>query len=181
MNAHRSQRGSTYRRIREVSMAERKSYDKLLRTIGQCLEAQRIRIFELRCQGESFVVRGEPEEETSLLAKLVNWQKRNRRIGLRGSLIFTAQDIDEIDRQGRNRRAKPNRLPDFHSLPNTLRTVGSYLEAKGAELIELRKKELSVTILTNNKSGHPEFEERGLASFHDLFVRLHGKRKKNSP
>jgi hypothetical protein len=126
-------------------------------------------------------VRGEPEEETSLLAKLVNWQKRNRRLGLSGSLIFTAQNIEELDRQGRSRRAKPNQLPDFHSLPNTLRTVGSYLEAKGAELIELRKKELSVTILANNKSGHPEFEERAIGSFYDLFVRLHGKRKKTKP
>ncbi len=162
-------------------MAERKSYDQLLRTIGQCLEAQRIRIFELRCQGENFVVRGEPEEETSLLAKLIHWQKRNRSIGLNGSLTFTAQDIDALDRQGRSRRAKPNQLPDFHSLPNTLRTVGSHLEANGAELIELRKKELSVTILAKNKAGHPEFEERGIGSFYDLFVRLHSKRKTTSP
>jgi hypothetical protein len=159
-------------------MAERKSYDQLLRTIGQCLEAQRIRIFELRCQGDSFVVRGEPEEETSLLAKLLNWQKRNRSVGLSGSLTFTAQDIDELDRQGRSRRSKPNQLPDFHSLPNTLRTVGSYLESKGAELIELRKKELSISLIATNKAGHPEFEERGLASFYDLFVRLHSKRKR---
>ena len=162
-------------------MAERKSYDQILRTIGQSLEAQRIRIFELRCQGESFVVRGEPDEETSLLAKLVKWQKPNRRIGLNSSQIFTSQDIDALDRQGRSRRAKPNRLPDFHSLPNTLRTVGSHLEAKGAELIELRKKELSITILANNKAGHPEFEERGIGSFYELFVRLHDKRKRTSP
>ena len=162
-------------------MAERKSYDQILRTIGQSLEAQRIRIFELRCQGESFVVRGEPDEETSLLAKLVKWQKRNRRIGLNSSQIFTSQDIDALDRQGRSRRAKPNRLPDFHSLPNTLRTVGSHLEAKGAELIELRKKELSITILANNKAGHPEFEERGIGSFYELFVRLHDKRKRTGP
>jgi len=162
-------------------MTVRKSYDQLLRTIGQCLEAQRIGIFELRRQGENFVVHGEPEKETSLLAKLVIWQKRNRSQGLSGSLTFTSQDIDELDRQGRNRRAKPNRLPDFHSLPNTLRTVGSYLEAKGAELIELRKKELSVTILANNKAGHPELEERDIGSFYDLFIRLHGKRKRTRP
>lgn len=158
-------------------MAEKRSYDHQLRTIGQYLEAQRIRIFELRRQGENFVVRGEPEEETSLLGKLVHWQKRNRSVGLSASLTFTSQDIDELDRQGRNRRAKPNQLPDFHSLPNTLRTVGAHLEAKGAELIELRKKELSVTILANNKAGHPEFEERGIGSFYDLFVRQHARRK----
>jgi hypothetical protein len=156
---------------------ERKSYDRQLRTIGQSLEAQRIRVFELRPQGDGFIVKGEPEKETSLLAKLRNWQKRNRAAGMAGSLAFTAQDLEQLDRQGRAQRSKSDRLPDFHSLANTLRTVGSYLETKGAELIELQKKDLSVMILARNRAGHPEFEERSLASFHDLFMRLHASRK----
>jgi len=159
-------------------MAETKAYDRRLRTIGQSLEAQRIRIFELHQQGERFIVKGEPEEENSLLAKLLKWQKRNRAAGMSGSLTFTPQDIEQLDRQGRAQRSKPDRLPDFHSLSNTLRTVGSHLDAKGAELIELHKKELSVTILARNPSGHPEFEERSLGSFYDLFTRLHAQRKK---
>jgi hypothetical protein len=158
-------------------MAESKSYERQLRTIGQSLEAQRIRIFKLQLLGERFVVIGEPDEETSLLAKLRNWQKRNRSAGLNESLGYTVQDLDDLDRQGRAHRTKANRLPDFHSLPNTLRTVGSHLDAKGAELIELQKKELSVTIVARNKSGHPEFEERSLASFYKIFMRQHGKRK----
>ena len=161
-------------------MAERKSYDWQLRTIGQSLEAQRIKIFELHHQGERFIVKGEPEAETSLLAKLRNWQKHNRAAGMSGSLTFTAQDIDQLDRQGRAQRSKNDRLPDFHSLANTLRTVGSYLDAKGAELIELQKKDLSIAILARNQFGHPEFEERSLASFYDLFMRLHARRKKPS-
>lgn len=159
-------------------MAERKSYDRQLRTIGQSLEAQRIKIFELHHQGDRFIVKGEPEAETSLLAKLLNWQKRNRAAGMNGSLIFTAQDIEQLDRQGRAQRTKQDRLPDFHSLANMLRTVGSHLDAKGAELIELQKKELSIAILARNQSGHPEFEERSLGSFYDLFMRLHASRKK---
>ena len=158
-------------------MAERKSYDRQLRAIGQSLEAQRINIFELEHQGERFVVKGEPEKETSLLAKLRNWQKRNRSAGMSSSLNFTSQDIEQLDRQGRARRSKSDQLPDFHSLPNTLRTVGAHLEAKGAELIRLQKKELSITIVARNTSGHPEFEERSLGSFYQLFVRLHATRK----
>jgi hypothetical protein len=158
-------------------MADSKSYERQLRTIGQSLEAQRIRIFELHQQGERFVVKGEPDQETSLLAKLVNWQKRNRSAGFNDSLSFTMEDLDDLDRQGRAQRSKANRLPDFHSLPNTLRTVGSHLEIKGAELIELQKKELSVTIIARDRFGHPEFEERSLASFYEIFVRQHDKRK----
>jgi hypothetical protein len=159
-------------------MALRNSYDQQLRTIGQSLEAQRISQFELEHYGERFVVKGEPEKERSLLATLRNWQKQARSDGMNASLNFSSSDIDELDRQGRAQRTQPNRLPDFHRLPNTLRTVGSYLDQKGSKLVELRKRELSITILSQSRAGHPEFEERSIASFYDLFVRLHGRRGK---
>jgi hypothetical protein len=158
-------------------MAERNTYDQQLRTIGQSLEAQRIKLFELRQQGERYVVKGEPEKERSLLAALRNWQKQKRSAGMDASLNYSAADIDELDRQGRAQRSQANRLPDFHRLPNTLRTVGSYLDQKGSKLVELRKHELSIAILSQNQAGHPEFEERSVASFYELFVRLHGKRR----
>jgi hypothetical protein len=157
-----------------------RSYDQQLRNIGQSLEAQRITEFELSQQGERFVVKGEPEKENSLLATLRNWQKRRRSEGLDNSLTFTVQDIEQLDRQGRANRSQPNRLPDLHSLPNTLRTVGSYLDAKNAELVEIRKREFSVTILSRDKNGHPQYEERTVASFYDLFLKLH-QRRKNRP
>lgn len=157
-------------------MAGRQSYSRQLRCIGQALEAQRIRIFDLKPQGERFTVNGEPDQETSLLAKLRAWQKRNRAEGLQASLNFTTQDLDQLDRQGRSLRAKANQLPDFHLLPNTLRTVGAYLDAKGAELIELRNKELSIAILWRNPTGHPQIEERSLGSLYELFVRQHAQR-----
>jgi len=161
-------------------MAGKKSYDRQLRSIGQSLEAQRINVFELSAQGNGYVIKGEPDKETSLLATLRNWQRRLRSEGIDSSLTFTSYDIDELDRQGRSHRSKTNRLPDFHSLPNTLRMVGSYLESKQAELIELRKRELSFSILSRSKFGHPEFEEKSLGSFYDLFVQLHSKRSSSA-
>ena len=159
-------------------MAEKKAYDRQLRTIGQSLEAQRITKFELHQQGERFTVKGQPEQESSLLGRLRAWQQRNRTTGLTCSLTFTPQDVEQLDRQGKALRSQSDRLPDFHSLSNTLRTVGCHLDEKGAALIELHKKELSITILARNRFGHPEFEERSLASFYDLFMRLHASRKK---
>lgn len=157
-------------------MQARKSYDQQLRNIGQSLEAQRITDFEITHQGEQFVVKGEPEKENSLLDTLRNWQKRRRSEGLNASLSFTGQDIDQLERQGRANRSRANRLPDFHSLANTLRTVGSYLDLKNAELVEIHKRQFSVTILSRNRDGHPEYEELSIASFYDLFVKLHQKR-----
>ena len=154
------------------------SYGQQLRSIGQSLESQRIHIFELTCRGDRFVVKGEPEKETSVLAALRQWQQRRRRDGLNGSLSFTRQDLEQLERQGRAQRKHSNRLPDFYSLPNTLRTVGHYLELKGAELLELQKRQLSLTLLSRNKDGHPEMEERSIASFYDLFLELHDRRGK---
>jgi len=93
-------------------------------------------------------------------------------------LSFTRQDLEQLERQGRAQRKHSNRLPDFYSLPNTLRTVGHYLELKGAELLELQKSQLSLTLLSRNKDGHPEMEERSIASFYDLFLELHDRRGK---
>ena len=155
-----------------------KSYDQELRSIGQFLEAERISVFELSNQMHAYVVTGEPEKETFLLAALKNLQKRIRRNTVQHPLSFTSSDIAELDSQGKANRTKSDRLPDFHSLPNILRMVGSYLKAKEADLIELRKRELSVSILSRSKSGHPEFEEKNLGSFYDLFVELHAKRSR---
>jgi hypothetical protein len=152
------------------------SYHQQLRSIGQSLEAQRISVFELSCESGKIVVKGEPDKETSLLAALRNWQRQRRSNGLDASLTFTGQDIEQIDQQGRAKRAQANRLPDFHSLANMLRTLGSYLDQKGAELLELRKHELSWTIVSRDKQGYPQYEERTIASFYKLFVSLHDQR-----
>ena len=155
-------------------------YHQQLRSIGQSLEAQRITVFELSYRGDRIVIKGEPEKETSLLATLRNWQKQRRSEGLNSSLTFTTQDIDQIDRQGRAKRSQVNRLPDFYSLANTLRTVGWYLDLKGAQLLEMHKHQLSLTILSRNANGHPEYEERSIASFYNLFLHLHDRRGKQS-
>ena len=92
------------------------------------------------------------------------------------SLSYALGDIEQLERQGKTKRSRPNRLPDFYSLPNVLRTLGAYLDAKEAELIELHKRPLTLTLLYRNRDGHPDFEERSIASFYDFFLKLHGRR-----
>jgi len=159
-------------------MAARIAYDRQLRAIGQSLEAQRINIFELKRRDELFVVTGKPDKESSLLALLRDWQQRLRSAGLQSSLTYGSRDIESLERQGGKNRRKNNRLPDFYSLSNTLRTVGSYLDSQGAELLEIRKRTLSVTLLYRNRQGHPDFEERSIVSFYNFFLDLHGRRGK---
>ncbi|HEX6172666.1 MAG TPA: hypothetical protein VF089_01535 [Candidatus Binatia bacterium] len=152
-------------------------YDQHLRAIGQSLDNKRITAFELKADAERYVVRGIPEKDSRLLPRLRDWRNRMQGASKETSLVFGTADIDRLDNEGRLNRTKRHRLPDFYSLPNTLRTVGSYLDSKNAELLELHKSPLSVTLLYQNENGHPNMEERSIASFYNLFVALHGKRK----
>ncbi|MEX0802337.1 MAG: hypothetical protein WD688_03315 [Candidatus Binatia bacterium] len=153
------------------------SYDQHLRVIGQSLEAKRINLFELKSDGRQYVVRGAPEKDPNLLGRWRDWRERLKGESL-GSVSYGMAEIERLDTEGRSKRSKSDRLPDFYSLPNSLRTVGCYLDSKDAELLELHKSPLSVTLLYQNKDGHPNMEERSVASFYNLFVTLHGKRSK---
>ena len=152
-------------------------YDQHLRAIGQSLDNKRITAFELRADAERYVVRGVPEKDSRLVARLRDWRNRMQGASKETSLSYGTAEIERLENESRLNRKKRDRLPDFYSLPNTLRTVGSYLDTKNAELLELHKTSLSVTLLYQNENGHPNMEERSIASFYNLFVALHGKRR----
>ena len=155
------------------------SYDHHLRAIGQSLESKRITVFELKAEGKRFLVRGTPEKSDNLLARLLNWRERMTKGSPAHEVSYETEELDRIGQEGRSQRANAGRLPDFYSLPNTLRTLGCYLKSKDAELLELHKNPLSVTLLYKTRDGHPNIEERSVASFYNLFVDLHGRRKKH--
>jgi hypothetical protein len=161
----------------EGLMRSENGYDQQLRAIGQSLDNKRITVFELKADAERYVVRGVPEKDSHLLARLRDWRKQMQRASKDTSLAYGTAEIARLGHDGRLNRTKRDRLPDFYSLPNTLRTVGSYLDSKNAELMELHKSPLSVTLLYQNENGHPNMEERSIASFYNLFVALHANRK----
>ena len=72
-----------------------------------------------------------------------------------------------------------NALPDFYNVSNMLRTLGAYLEAKNARLLEIQKRPMTVTILYQNESGHPDVEDRTIASFYNFFIEQYGKRARS--
>ena len=153
-------------------------YDQHLRAIGQSIEIKRISVFELKNESGRYVVRGVPEKNANLLARFRDWRNRMQGASHETPINYATGEIERLEMEGRSKRAKADRLPDFYSLPNTLRTVGSYLNSKNAELLELHKSPLSVTLLYHNENGHPNMEERSIASFYNLFVALHGKRNR---
>ncbi|HYY25157.1 MAG TPA: hypothetical protein VE689_06680 [Candidatus Udaeobacter sp.] len=156
------------------------SYDQQLRVIGQSLESKRISVFELKNHGDWYMVHGAPEKNTSLIARFRQWTEKIRGQSLGSHHSYTLADLQRFEREGKLQRIKANRLPDFYSLSNMLRTVGSYLERKNGELLEIHKRPLSLTILYQNRNGHPDLEERSIASFYNLFIELYGKRGRSN-
>src|SRR5918996_6150988 len=149
-------------------------YDHDLRAIGQALDLRGITVFELKNEPGRYVVRGSAEKGSSVL---VNLRRLLMRTGKDESSTFnyTTPEIERLEREGKKKRVKAGRLPDFYSLSNTLRTLGAYLDAKNAELLELHKRPLSVTLLYQTTDGHPHMEDRTLASFFNVFIEMHGK------
>jgi hypothetical protein len=150
-------------------------YDQDLRAIGQALDMRGITVFELKNQPGRYVVRGTADKPSSVLASL---RRLLMGIGKEESSTFNydTQDIERLEREGKKKRVKAGRLPDFYSLSNLLRTLGAYLNSKNAELLELHKRPLSVTLLYQTTDGHPHMEDRTLASFFNVFIEMHGKR-----
>ena len=156
-------------------MNHKQPYQHHLRVIGQALEAQSINVFELKCETSRYLVNGTPEKPTSLVGMLRQWRSQGWKSGAR-TTSYDLQDIEGLERSGRGRRAKPDGLPDFYNLSNLLRTLGTYLETQNAELLQIQKRPMTVTLLYQNDGGHPHVEDRTIASFYELFVEQHAKR-----
>lgn len=167
--------------MRPLRGRQGESYNKSLRAVGQVLETYQLNAFDLTCKDEFYLVRGQAEGGTVLQALLRKWQRSLRKGRRFFEQKYNRQDIELLERQGRARRRAGRRLPDFYHLPNVLRTVGAYLDMKEARLLQVSKRDLSLTILYETSQGHPEVEERTIASFYTFFLHLHQRRQRSNP
>jgi hypothetical protein len=157
-------------------MAAARRYDEDLRAIGQALEAREISVFELKRLGDNYVIQGLPDETGSLRSKIRRWLRRLRSGSTAELLALGLADVERLSQAGRAKRSNPAQLADFHSVSNTLRTIGAYLDASEFELVELHKRRISITLLYRDKASHERKEDRTIASFYRLFLELSGKR-----
>ncbi len=157
-------------------MAAARRYDEDLRAIGQVLEARDISVFELKRLADNYVIQGLPEQTGSLGSKVRQWLRRLRSGSSAELLALGLADVEKLSQAGRAKRSNPDRLADFHSVSNTLRTIGAYLDASEFELVELHKRRISITLLYRDKAGHEREEDRTISSFYRLFLELCGKR-----
>jgi hypothetical protein len=65
-------------------------------------------------------------------------------------------DVEKLSQAGRAKRSNPGQLTDFHSVSNTMRTIGAYLDSREAELVELHKRRISITLCIETKQATNE-------------------------
>jgi hypothetical protein len=156
-------------------MAGLRRYGEELRAIGQALEAKGVSSFELYNVEAGYFVRDLGEHRQSL--HLRNWLAGRRVSASVSTYGFELGEVEELSKSGRARRSKAGQLPLFRGLPNILRTIGAYLDSREAELMELHKRPISVSLAYRDKSGHEYREDRPLSTFHSFFRELFAKRK----
>ena len=157
-------------------MASEISYGEDFRSIGQALEAKSVRSFELKRLGDWYILQGVPPADSALRSKLHKFKLRFRSGSDAESLILALSEVEELFRKGKARRFRPGRTPDFRKLSNVLRTIGLYLEAKQAKLIELQVRPLTITLSYKDSDGQQQVEDRTIHSFHSVFLDLCEKR-----
>ena len=152
-------------------------YAEELRAIGQALAAANVTGFELYSVPAGYFVKDLREEAPSSASIMWNWLRGqpNSKIDF-VTYGFELRDVEELCERGRARRRNPGQIPRFRDPSNILRTIGAYIDGKQAELLEVHKRPISVTVAYRDRSGREYREDRPVSSFQNLFAELCARR-----
>ena len=154
------------------------SYALALRAIGQSLEAQQTKDFDLSTLETGFVVRENKP-------RYLKWRRTIRRNGKGKTLDlsdvhYSVDDITKLDQSGKERRRTPAQTPDFYVLSQTLRTVGGFVDRRGFRLLELSRRGSKLALRLEQPEGRSLVETHTIASLHNIFVGMFFDRQKKN-
>ena len=139
-------------------------YAVALRCIGQVLQQQNIEIFEIKTDGSEFQLEcGDPNPPYTEIIRL----------------DYTIDKIRILDRQAQTRRGGSRPEVRFDSVPEMLRTIGEYIDAKRAHLRRLdgaclaHRPDLEVEYQT--RAGEIVSETLALGWVHETADRMYKK------
>jgi hypothetical protein len=152
------------------------SYALALRAIGQSLEAQQTKDFDLSTLETGFVIRENKP-------RYLKWRRTIRRNGKGKALDlsdvhYSVDDIARLDQSGKERRQTPAQTPDFYVLSQTLRTVGGFVDRRRFRLLELSRRGSKLTLRLEQPEGSSLVETHTIAAFHNIFVGMFFDRQK---
>jgi len=143
---------------------------KALRAVGEDLEIRGIRCLDLRCEGDTCIVQcgyQQPPAPTPL------------------TLHYAPDDIEHLDREGREKRQDFSPAKDFLTLSHILRGIGWYLDKRNARLLRISNNESPGTNMVfrieyETDEGGAVVEERPVSSLYDICVNMYKQRGKDT-
>ena len=152
------------------------SYALALRAIGQSLEAQQTKDFDLSTLETGFVVR-ENKQRYLKCRRTIRTNGKGKALNL-SDVHFSVDDIARLDQSGKERRQTTAQTPNFYVLSQTLRTVGGFVDRRGFRLLELSRRGSKLTLRLEQPEGRSLVETHTIASLHNIFVGMFFDRQK---
>jgi len=145
---------------------KKNNLSNLLRSLGQDLLRRQLKSFDIRMEGDRFVVLGGEQAPP---------------IPPSTTLSYTPAEIRELDAQGPERRGAPASSEDFFNLVQILRTVGGYLDKLEARFIRFTNAlsqgiEPLYRLEYETADGEGKVEEHSSATLYDICVAMYKRR-----
>lgn len=143
---------------------------RVLRVIGQDLEARGLKAFDIRCSRDRY------EADCGYQAPPAPTPV---------ALVYSVADIEELERQGQARRSENPAALDLLTLSQMLRSFGGYLDSKSIILLRMTNNESAgaeavFKIEGKTERGERLVDERTAAAIYDMGVNMYKQRGKLS-
>ncbi len=172
------------------------AYARALRAIGYDIANLFPESVEIQVVGEKFVVRGQCSKER-LTAKQTTHQGKglrdrcadmlNRNVLSLGhhaksatvpfELIYSSNDVDQIDEIGKRGRSGAGKIPDIRSLAEMLRTIGRLVDGQTGVLHKIYKDARRVVFDYVDHGGKSHHEVMSIPDLHKLQKDFYEKRE----
>jgi len=149
-------------------------YAQDLRSIGQALEILKLGDFTVEPQSDGYRVTGTPLEVKS--GRSLWWNNQSSIDGNLVELLYSKSDVERLESEGRNQRAKLQGNSDCSRLSQALRVLGSYLTQKYCRLVRLSRKDENFEVEYESSLGSHYSEQLSGADLYGLWVRFYLKR-----
>jgi hypothetical protein len=144
----------------------RVNYATALRCIGQDLERRGLKSFDIRFEGNEYVVECGYQEPPSPMPV---------------SIKYTCADIAELDRIGESRRGGTPPAAEFINQAQIFRTIGGYLDKSESLLLRLANndgtsKESLIRVEYLTRDGEHMLDDRAGSAIYDMCVQMYKQR-----
>lgn len=166
-------------------MSEAMFHAKCLRAIGQDLEIKRVNQFSLKSSDDGYLL-SLPLRGTKDAGAMgtEGYDETSQKVSSREPIefLYTLDAIERLDEVGRTKRGMGNGMPDFFSLSQCLRALGTVIDSKRGQLLQIdREAQMNATpsfsIQYKTSAGERVREDHTLPNLYDCSVHLYKARR----